>query len=256
MLLTSPNQNVIDLLPPVADGAVGLPRATWELTVKSASDVILASVLAVVTLPVMLLAMALVKLTSRGPAIYSQTRVGLGGKPFTIYKVRTMHVDCERLSGPVWSSGRDPRVFPVGRVLRVTHLDELPQLWNVLRGEMSLVGPRPERPEFVAELEKAVPGYRRRVFVRPGVTGLAQIHLGPDTDHTSVRRKLMYDLYYMESLGGWLDLRIILCTGFSVVGIPFEWARVVLRIPSKSLIASSFKCESGAGGSASLPSPS
>ena len=150
--------------------------------------------------PLILLAMALVKLTSRGPAIYRQVRAGLGGRPFTIYKIRTMAHDCEARTGPVWATADDPRVTPLGRFLRRSHLDELPQLWNVLRGEMSLVGPRPERPEFVAQLQRAIPDYRRRLQVPPGVTGLAQVQLPPDTDLAGVRRKLVYDLYYIRRM--------------------------------------------------------
>src|SRR5262249_17904057 len=141
-----------------------------------------------------LYAMALVRLTSRGSAIYRQTRLGLNGRPFTIYKIRTMYHDSERLTGPQWSRPGDPRVTPIGRILRATHIDELPQLWNVLRGEMSLVGPRPERPELAAGLERELPSYRDRLAVRPGVTGLAQVQLPPDTDVESVRRKLAYDI--------------------------------------------------------------
>ena len=113
---------------------------------KSVSDFILACVLMIVAAPVILFTMVLVRLTSRGWPLYSQERLGMGGKPFTMYKIRTMYCDCERLTGPRWSTRGDTRVTPIGRVLRATHLDELPQLWNILRGEMSLVGPRPERP--------------------------------------------------------------------------------------------------------------
>ena len=140
------------------------------------------------------------KLTSPGPAFYTQTRVGQGGRPFTIYKLRTMIHNCESLTGPRWCMPGDPRVTPAGWLLRVTHLDELPQLLNVLRGEMSLVGPRPERPEFLPQLERALPAYRQRLVVRPGVTGLAQVKLPADTDLDSVRRKLAHDLYYIERL--------------------------------------------------------
>jgi lipopolysaccharide/colanic/teichoic acid biosynthesis glycosyltransferase len=223
--------------------AGGIPAAAphWAVEVsdlnrhvafKAVVDPILAALIFLPALPLMLLVMALVRLTSRGPVIYSQTRVGRGGRVFTIYKFRTMYHDCERLTGPVWSTRNDPRVTPVGRLLRSTHLDELPQLWNVLRGDMSLVGPRPERPEFVAQLEKAVPGYRDRLRVRPGVTGLAQLQLAPDTDLGSVRRKLACDLYYIQRLNPWLDFRIIAGTCCSVAGIPFTLTRAALRIPT------------------------
>ena len=171
----------------------------------------------------MIVAMLLVRLSSRGPAIYTQRRLGLGGKVFTIYKIRTMYQDSERHSGATWSLPGDPRVTPVGRVLRFTHLDELPQLINVLLGEMSLVGPRPERPEFLPKLERALPDYRRRLAVRPGVTGLAQVQQPPDSDLGSVRRKLNYDLYYADHITLWLDVRIVLATGLKCVGVPFAW---------------------------------
>src|SRR5207253_4196733 len=142
------------------------------------------------------------------PVFYSQIRLGRGGKPFAIYKIRTMTHNCEKVSGAQWSTPGDARITPVGRFLRKTHLDELPQLWNVLRADMSLVGPRPERPEFVPKLEHALPRYRDRLAVRPGVSGLAQVQLPPDTDLASVRRKLAHDLFYVERMSFWLDLRI------------------------------------------------
>ncbi len=188
---------------------------------KRALDLALALVLTAATAPLLAFALVLVKITSHGPVIYSQTRLGLGRRPFTIYKVRSMYHDCERLSGPRWSTGDDPRVTPVGRLLRRTHLDEVPQLWNVLKGDMSLVGPRPERPEIVARLEKTVPRYAERLGVRPGLTGLAQLNLPPDVDRESVRRKLAFDLYYLENRDFWLDARVLAGTGLFLVGVPF-----------------------------------
>src|SRR5262245_22208400 len=146
------------------------PRNEWYLPCKHGLDYAVAVVLAALAAPLLLFAAVLVKLTSRGPAFYSQTRVGADGRHFTIYKVRTMIHNAESLTGARWSLPGDPRITLVGRFLRASHLDELPQLWNVLRGEMSLVGPRPERPEFVPGLEKALPGYTNRLLVRPGVT--------------------------------------------------------------------------------------
>ena len=179
---------------------------------KSTLDFVLALVLLVLTAPVMLLAIVLVHLTSPGPVIYSQTRLGLNGRRYPIFKIRSMYHDCERLTGPRWSTPGDKRVTWIGKILRATHIDELPQLFNILRREMSLVGPRPERPEIVVGLELAIPCYRERLQVRPGVTGLAQVQLAPDTDLESVRRKVAYDLYYIEHSNVWFDLRLILAT--------------------------------------------
>lgn len=211
------------------------------LRVKEVFDYVLAAVLFVLTLPLLLVSMALVKMTSRGPAIYSQSRVGLRGRTFPIYKLRSMRNDCERLTGPKWSTEKDPRVTLVGRFLRRTHLDELPQLCNVLRGEMSLIGPRPERPEFVRELEKAIPLYRAREQARPGVTGLAQVQLPPDTEVASVRRKLACDLFYLGNLDPWLDLRILLSTAMKVVGVPCGFSCRVLGIPTGSIIQKDYE---------------
>jgi lipopolysaccharide/colanic/teichoic acid biosynthesis glycosyltransferase len=195
-------------------------------------DRTLALGLLVLTGPLLLLLGLLVKMTSRGPAFYTQVRLGRGAIPFTIYKLRTMVNKCESLTGPRWSMPGDPRVTAFGRFLRVTHLDELPQLLNVLRGDMSLIGPRPERPEFLPELERHCPGYRERLAVRPGVTGLAQVQLPADTSVGSVRRKLAFDLYYIRHLGPWLDLSLLIVTGFYAVGVPFRLVGRLLRVPA------------------------
>jgi lipopolysaccharide/colanic/teichoic acid biosynthesis glycosyltransferase len=204
------------------------------LAVKSVLEFVSATVLLVLTSPVILLTVMLVKLTSRGPAVYSQVRLGLRGKPYRIYKIRTMVHDCEKRSGARWSSDDDPRVTWLGRLLRRTHLDELPQLWNVIRGDMNLIGPRPERPEFLPMLEQAIPHYTDRLLVRPGVTGLAQVQLPADTDIESVRRKLAYDLYYVRQASFWLDLRILTCTVFKVAGLPFHVLGRLFRMPTRT----------------------
>src|SRR5262249_14297707 len=152
--------------------------------------------------------------------------------PFRIYKLRTMTHNCEKISGARWSTPGDTRITWLGRFLRRTHLDELPQLWNVLKGDMSLVGPRPERPEFLPELERAVPRYRERLHVKPGVTGLAQVQLPADVDVASVRRKVAYDLHYIRRLGFWLDLRLIACTALRVLGFPYHRGARLFRLPS------------------------
>jgi lipopolysaccharide/colanic/teichoic acid biosynthesis glycosyltransferase len=216
-------------------------KPTWYGALKAGFDRLLALTLLVAGGPLILLAAVAVKLTSRGPVFYCQTRVGRGGRPFTIYKIRSMTHNCERVSGVRWSTAKDPRVTLVGRILRATHIDELPQLWNVLRGDMSLVGPRPERPEFIPQLEKAIPRYRERLLIRPGLTGLAQVQLPPDTDLESVRRKLACDLYYVERLGFWLDLRILLSTPFHVLGIPFAVPRTLFRVPSGEAVDQAYE---------------
>lgn len=203
--------------PPTARPGAATARRVPRM--KAVLDRVLAAALLVLALPVLLGAMAAVRLTSRGPVIYTQTRLGRLGRPFTIFKLRTMCQDAESLTGPRWSLPGDPRVTPVGQVLRTLHLDELPQLWNVLKGEMSLVGPRPERPEIARELRKDVPGYDRRLAVKPGLTGFAQIHLPADETIESVRRKLVFDVFYVRRLGVAFDLYILVCTGLKVLGL-------------------------------------
>jgi lipopolysaccharide/colanic/teichoic acid biosynthesis glycosyltransferase len=210
------------------------------VTCKEVSDRALALLLLLLLSPLFLVIGALVKLTSKGPIIYAQTRVGWYGKTFVIYKIRSMSHDCERNSGAQWSHPNDPRVTPIGRGLRATHLDELPQLWNVLRGDMSLVGPRPERPEFVSSFEQNLPHYRQRHVVRPGLTGLAQVQLPPDSDLESVRRKLALDLLYIRELSFGLDLKLLACTGCSLAGIPFSVSRRCLRVPDLTAAESAY----------------
>jgi lipopolysaccharide/colanic/teichoic acid biosynthesis glycosyltransferase len=217
------------------------PKRRWYPFCKAVVEYLAALWLLVLTAPLILLAALLTKLSSRGPTFYLQVRLGRGGIPYTIYKIRTMTHQCEKWSGPQWSKAGDPRVTPVGALLRATHLDELPQLWNVLRGEMSLVGPRPERPEFVPHLEHVIPHYRERLRVKPGVTGLAQVQLPADTDIQSVKRKLTYDLYYIRHMSPWLDLRIILCTVLRVIGTPFPVLRTLFRMPSGTVVKREYK---------------
>jgi lipopolysaccharide/colanic/teichoic acid biosynthesis glycosyltransferase len=199
--------------------------------VKPAVDFTLAVVILLFSAPVLFAAACLVKMTSRGPVIYSQKRFGRGGLIFTMYKIRTMYLDSERHCGPTWSVPGDPRVTPVGRVLRWCHVDELPQLVNILLGQMSLVGPRPERPEIAAILEDELAGYRCRLAVRPGLTGLAQVRQPPDTSVDSVRRKLIYDLLYIERMSPGLDLRLIIGTALKCLGVPFSGIGWVLQLP-------------------------
>ena len=183
----------------------GFPTNRYELA-KTIFDRVLAIVLLIVLSPAIMLVMLLVRLTSRGSPIYSQQRVGQNGQHFTIYKIRSMYVDSE-VDGPRWSLPGDDRVTPIGRLLRSSHFDELPQLINVIRGEMSLIGPRPERPELIAQLEHALPHYHLRHRIRPGISGLAQVLQAPDSDLASVGRKLKYDIYYVDRLSLMLDAR-------------------------------------------------
>jgi exopolysaccharide biosynthesis polyprenyl glycosylphosphotransferase len=165
-----------------------------------------------VSLPIMLLTALAVKLSSPGPVLYRQVRVGMDGKLFTVYKFRSMQANAEAGTGAVWAVRGDPRITRVGRILRKLRLDELPQFFNVLRGDMSVVGPRPERPEFVRALSEQIPYYRQRHCVRPGITGWAQInHKYGDTLEDSIK-KLEYDLYYIKNISQSLDTYIIFHT--------------------------------------------
>ncbi len=224
-----------------SDPEVLLPQGSWYLVAKDGLDRVLAFVMLLLTAPLIFLAMALVKLTSRGPAIYSQTRLGRYGKPFTLYKIRSMIVESESLTGPCWSAPGDRRVTWVGRCLRRTHLDELPQLWNVLRGDMSLVGPRPERPEFLPMLERAIPYYRDRLLVRPGISGFAQVQLPPDSGLDSVRTKLAYDLHYVQKVSFGFDMRICWATALKMAGVSFRRLAWLFRFPAQATIASGYE---------------
>lgn len=193
-------------------------------------NVVVGAIGIVVTFPLWIVIGALVKLTSRGPVFHTQVRVGLdnrntsagpedprrrhdmGGRPFTIYKFRTMHVAAERHTGPVWATKQDPRVTWVGRVLRQYRLDELPQLLNVLKGEMNVVGPRPERPTIFAELREVIPDYKLRQRARPGITGLAQVRRQYDSCLEDVQLKVEFDLQYVREPSVWQDLKIMLET--------------------------------------------
>jgi lipopolysaccharide/colanic/teichoic acid biosynthesis glycosyltransferase len=212
------------------------PSARVYLAAKAVFDFVVALSLLILTAPLIVGAMLLVKLTSPGPMLYTQTRLGRRGRPFTVYKIRTMAHNCESLSGPCWSTPGDMRVTSLGRLLRRTHIDELPQLWNVLRGDMSLIGPRPERPEFAPRLEQAVPHYRLRLAVRPGVTGLAQVQLPPDSDLDSVRTKTAYDLYYIRTVGVWLDMRIAWATLFKLLGLTYQRLRLLFFLPRQAVV--------------------
>ena len=203
--------------------AADLLRPSAYFHRKAVFDRALAALLLVPGLPMIALMVLLVRLTSRGPGIFRQIRVGQRGRKFMMYKIRTMRLDAEAASGPVWTQARDPRITRVGRLLRKCHLDELPQLVNVLKGEMSLIGPRPERPEFVHVFAESIPGYLNRLAVPPGVTGLAQLNLPPDTDMDSVCCKLAMDCEYIRQAGLWLDIRLFAGTFLRIFKVPERW---------------------------------
>ncbi|MFO1020265.1 MAG: sugar transferase [Planctomycetales bacterium] len=184
-----------------------------------------ALLLLILAAPLIGILYVLVRMTSAGPGLYSQRRVGLRGKEFRIYKLRTMTWDCERHTGAVWAKPQDPRVTRIGYWLRKTHLDELPQLWNVVRGDMSLVGPRPERQEIMQRLVPQIPEYPERLKLMPGVTGLAQVCTHADQTIQDVELKLAYDLVYLERRSLSLDARIVLCTGLKVLHLNSQGLR-------------------------------
>ncbi len=200
---------------------------------RRALNVVVAAIGIVVAAPVLLAVAIAVKLSSPGPVLYRQTRIGLdlrrgsggnhrrkedlGGRPFTIYKFRTMRVAPKGGEAQVWASSTDPRITPIGKFLRKTRLDELPQLFNVLRGDMNIVGPRPEQPEIFRRLREEIPSYPSRQRVRPGITGQAQITLHYDTCIDDVRKKVSADLHYIERQSFLQDLRIMVMTAPVVI---------------------------------------
>jgi sugar transferase (PEP-CTERM system associated) len=185
---------------------------------KRALDLFMALVGLILALPVMAIVAVVIKITSRGPALYHQARVGQHGRIFTVHKFRSMVADAESTTGPVWAAkSGDARVTPIGSTLRRLRLDELPQLWNVLKGDMSFVGPRPERPEFVGDLTREIPFYGQRHIVRPGLTGWAQVRYTYGASTEDALQKLQFDLFYIKNLSITLDLFIVLATIKTVV---------------------------------------
>lgn len=197
---------------PKASGVLSLLSSFGYETTKRTLDVVGAIVLLAALAPVMAIIALLVRATSNGPVIFKQVRLTKGGKSFTMYKFRSMKVDAERHSGAVWASKNDSRVTKVGKILRRTRLDELPQLLNVLSGEMSLIGPRPERPEIAEELSKELPGFDKRLQVKAGITGLAQVSSGYASSKESYAKKLAYDLNYVRKRSLTLDAVIAVKT--------------------------------------------
>ena len=191
--------------------ADGLSCGRLETTARRLGDIVVSLLLLIATLPVMALTAALIRLESPGPVLYRQERVGLHGRVFTLLKFRSMQIDAEA-RGPAWAAQRDPRVTRVGAFIRRMRIDELPQLINVLKGEMGFVGPRPERPHFVDQLAEVIPFYRDRACVKPGITGWAQVNYPYGASIEDARQKLSYDLYYVKHRNLFLDLLILFAT--------------------------------------------
>lgn len=185
------------------------PIQSRYLPIKRLLDIIWSVVLLVITSPVVLIFILLIKLETPGSAFYSQERVGMMGKRFSVIKLRSMYTDAEDKSGAVWASKNDSRVTRVGKFIRKTRIDELPQLWNVLKGEMSLIGPRPERPIFTEQFSQEIPGFEQRLRVVPGLTGWAQVNGGYDI---TPEQKLRYDEYYINHISFKLDFKIFIKT--------------------------------------------
>jgi exopolysaccharide biosynthesis polyprenyl glycosylphosphotransferase len=189
----------------------------WEAQIKRLIDITISALVLAIGSPAWLALAAVIRLTSPGPAVYNQERVGQNGKKFVMHKFRSMYQDAEKRSGPQWATKKDPRITPVGRFIRKTRLDEIPQFLNVLKGEMSFVGPRPEREFFIEQLKTEIPWYLRRLKMKPGVTGWAQIKHKYDSSIEDVKQKVLYDLYYFENMSLMLDLKIILRTILVVI---------------------------------------
>ncbi len=190
----------------------GFRASRWTRFVKRMLDLALSMILAFLTAPLMMFTALAIRLDSRGPILYSQARVGENGRVFTVFKFRSMRTDAEQTGRPVWARDKDDRITRVGRFIRKTRLDELPQLWNVMRGDMSFVGPRPERPFFVEQLAREIPFYMERHAVKPGLTGWAQVKYEYGSSVEDAMEKLRYDLYYIKHLSIVFDLTIVLDT--------------------------------------------
>lgn len=200
--------------PKPATSTIGwrLPSVRLAVTRTRIFDIVVGICLLLISAPCMLLVAALIRFESKGPIFYRQVRVGQFGRTFVLTKFRSMTANAEAASGPCWARREDPRVTRVGRIIRLARIDELPQLFDVLRGDMSIVGPRPERPHFVAQLVETIPGFEDRTTVKPGLTGWAQINYPYGASVHDARMKLSYDLYYIKNKTFLLDLRILLAT--------------------------------------------
>ncbi len=190
----------------------GFEKSLMRRVLKRGEDLILSFVLLILFMPVIIITAIIIKIDSKGPVFFSQDRVGMNKKEYSVHKFRSMITDAEKHSGPVWAQDNDDRITRVGRVIRKCRIDEFPQLWNILKGEMSFVGPRPEREHFVKQLEEIIPYYRERFTVKPGLTGWAQVSYGYGASVDDAVEKLNYDLFYIKNMTILMDLMIILRT--------------------------------------------
>lgn len=195
------------------------PIPPWEKNVKRIIDIAASLAALLIFSPLILIICAAIKIDSKGPVLYTQERVGYRGRMFRLWKFRSMVLDAEKYSGPVWAGKNDIRITRVGSFMRKMRLDELPQIYNILRGDMSIVGPRPERAFFVEQLKKKIPYYSLRLKVKPGLTGWAQVKHNYDRSLDDVREKLKYDLYYIENMSLSMDFKILLATVYVVFGM-------------------------------------
>jgi exopolysaccharide biosynthesis polyprenyl glycosylphosphotransferase len=193
------------------------PMPSWEKGTKRLFDIVFSLTILAIMAPIMIIVAVLVRISSKGPAVFAQERVGRFGKPYIMFKFRTMVADAEKATGPVWAQENDPRITTLGRWMRKTRIDELPQLFNVLRGEMSFVGPRPERAHFVDQFKKQIPLYTRRLNVRPGITGWAQVKWKYDASLEDVKEKTKYDLFYVENMSLRMEFKILFNTVMTVI---------------------------------------
>lgn len=188
-----------------------------DMGVKRAMDIVIASAVLIVLSPIWILSALVIKWDSRGPVFYRQRRIGLNGRPFTMYKFRSMLHNAEKTTGPVWAKRNDPRITKVGRIIRKLGIDEIPNLFNVLRGDMSLIGPRPERPYFVNQFRHRIHYYSNRLEMRPGITGLAQVYHKYDETIEDVKQKLEFDLSYIRNYSIRTDIKVIFMTIYIII---------------------------------------
>ena len=221
------------------------PKFRWYSRIRPGLDFLLGLLLLTCLSPVIIGGAIAVKLTSPGPAFYCQTRLGKRGRKFTIVKLRTMVLDAEAETGPVWAASNDPRTTRLGRFLRNTHIDEFPQLLNVVTGQMGLIGPRPERPEIATSLEWDIPHFRQRLQVRPGITGLSQLVLPPDSDIEGVRKKFLSDVYYIRNMNPFLDAQVSFYTLTYLLGASWHGVRHFISLPCLVRIEQKIASECG-----------